>query len=180
MRLGGPSRGSRTVLEISPALVRNRRAGRKSMCGVARLIDGHELRSMARIGFLLVLLPMVLGGCTGTTSLPFARADESASDRFPADYKAETLAFLRTYLNEPTKIRDAYISEPALKEISGQTRYVSCLRYNARRNASEYAGSKDRLAVFRAGRFDRFNENGKEVCADAAYARFPELEQLTR
>jgi len=136
---------------------------------------------MTRIFSLLVLLPIVLGGCGGMTSLPFAGADESAgSHGFPTDYKTEILAFLRTYLNEPSKIRDAYISEPTLKEISGQKRYVSCLRYNAKRTSSEYGGSKDRVAIFRAGRFDRFNENGKEACTDAAYVPFPELEQLTR
>jgi hypothetical protein len=135
---------------------------------------------MTRTRFLLVLLPTLLGGCGGSMSLPFANANEPASNLFPSGYKAEILAFLRTYLNEPTNIRDAFISEPALKEIAGNTRYVACLRYNARRNASEYAGSKDRVAVFRAGRFDRFSENGREVCADAAYAPFPELEHLIR
>lgn len=135
---------------------------------------------MTRIPFLVVLMPILLGGCNGMASLPFAHANEPASNVFPADYKAETLAFLRTYLNEPSKIRDAFISEPALKEVSGHTRYVACLRYNARRNASEYGGSKDHAAIFRAGRFDQFSENARELCTDAAYAPFPELEHLTR
>jgi hypothetical protein len=135
---------------------------------------------MTRMRFLLILLPILLGGCGGSTSLPFAHANEPANNLFPSGYKVEILAFLRTYLNEPTGVRDAFISEPAVKEIAGHTRYVACLRYNTRRNASEYGGSKDRVAVFRAGRFDQFSENGREVCADAAYAPFPELEHLTR
>jgi hypothetical protein len=136
---------------------------------------------MTRTLFLLVLLlPILLCGCGGSTSLPFAQANEPESNLGPAAYKAEILAFLRTYLNEPANVRDAFISAPALKEVSGHTRYIACLRYNARRTASEYGGSKDRVAVFRAGRFDQFSENGRELCADAAYAPFPELEHLIR
>ncbi|MGP0094669.1 MAG: hypothetical protein ACLPKB_32670 [Xanthobacteraceae bacterium] len=135
---------------------------------------------MIRIRLLLVLLPIFLGGCSGATSLPFMGGDESSSNMFPADYKREILAYLRTYLNEPTNVRDALISAPMLKEVSGHTRYVACLRYSTRRNANEYSGGKDRVAIFRAGRFDQFSENGRELCAEVAYAPFPELEHLTR
>jgi len=133
---------------------------------------------MAGLRFLWILLPVLLGGCGGA-SLPFASANESPNT-CPTDYRAETLAFLRTYLNEPTKVRDAFISEPALKAVGGHQRYIACLRYNAKKSGGEYSGTKDRVAVFRGGRFDQLSENGRELCADVAYVPFPELEHLTR
>jgi len=82
---------------------------------------------------------------------------------------------------------DAGIAEPALKTVSGNLRYVVCLRFNAKKRGTEYAGTKELSAVFVAGRFDRFAEIPKGEhddergrCAGAAYAAFPELEKLTR
>jgi len=43
---------------------------------------------------------------------PVVRGDANV---YPDNYKADILAFLRTYLNDPAQIRSAAISEPALK-----------------------------------------------------------------
>jgi hypothetical protein len=106
-------------------------------------------------------------------------ADKSTNIE-PANYKEETLAFLRTYLNDPTGVRDAAISQPVLKAVSGQTRYAACVRYNAKKSNGEYAGSKDRIAVFVSGRFDTLIETVRDQCKDANYEPFPELERLSR
>jgi hypothetical protein len=98
----------------------------------------------------------------------------------PISYRSDITAFMHTYLNDPARIRDAAVSEPALKDFENASRYVVCVRYNARKNNGQYAGAKDSLVLFRNGRLDRMVDNGREACKDAAYQPFPELEQLTR
>jgi len=96
-------------------------------------------------------------------------------------YKAEVVAFMRTYLNDPTGVKDAFISEPALRSLESVDRYSLCLRYTARKGPGQpYAASKDSLVLFREGRLDRIIDAAKEACKDAAYQPFRELEQLKR
>jgi hypothetical protein len=96
-------------------------------------------------------------------------------------YKAEVVAFMRTYLNDPTGVKDAFISEPALRSLESVDRYSLCLRYTARKGPGQpYAASKDSLVLFREGRLDRIVDAAKEACKDAAYQPFHELEQLKR
>ena len=71
------------------------------------------------------------------------------------NYKADVVAFMRTYLNNPTGVRDAFVTEPALRALENADRYTSCLRYTARNTNGEYAASKDSLVLFRDGRLDR-------------------------
>ncbi len=74
----------------------------------------------------------------------------------PANYRSELLAYLRTYLNDPTGVRDAYITEPMLRPVpgAGTQRYAVCVRYNAKNSVGKYEGSKDRYVAFLAGRLD--------------------------
>jgi hypothetical protein len=107
--------------------------------------------------------------------------DRGVADQpFPTDYRAQILAFLRTYLNNPAGIRDATMAEPAQRTVGGRRRYVSCLRYNAREIDGSYRGVVQRAVVYVDARLDRMIENADEVCAGAVYAPFPELEKLTR
>jgi hypothetical protein len=101
----------------------------------------------------------------------------------PTSYRSDIVAFMRTYLNDPTGVRDAMISEPAMRSIGGPDRYSVCLRYNARKSNGQYAGSKDSLVLFIDGRLDRVIDNPRELrdtCKDAAYQPFPELQRLQR
>lgn len=45
------------------------------------------------------------------------RHREERPQKYPENYKAELVEFLQTYLNDPTKIRDAAITDPMLKSI---------------------------------------------------------------
>jgi hypothetical protein len=103
-----------------------------------------------------------------------------ANQPFPADYRAQLLAFLKTYLNNPTGIRDAAMAEPAQRTVGGRLRYVSCLRYNAREIDGSYRGVVQRAVVYVDARLDRMIEKVDDICAGAVYAPFPELEKLTR
>jgi hypothetical protein len=130
---------------------------------------------------LAAVAAAALSGC-GTDHARELREERAAV--FPANYRAELIAFLRTYLNDPTRVRDAYIAEPAMKTLGSRNQYVVCVRYNARNADGRYMGSKDGMALFDDGRFDRmidqFNARVINQCADADYKPFPELEALKR
>jgi hypothetical protein len=134
-----------------------------------------------RVGRLLGLCAAAaLAGCLTD------QAHEGGEGRavLPESYKAEIIAFMRTYLNDPANVRDAFITEPVMKPVGGRNQYAVCLRYNAKNTDGKYMGSKDTLAVFDRGRFDRmidqFPKDTPHPCADADYKHFPELEALKR
>ncbi len=109
--------------------------------------------------------------------------DDGGIHAFPDNYKADILAAMHAYLNDPSGIRDAAIAPPVLKDVSGEgSRYIVCLRFNGKRDSGAYAGEQQIAAVFLAGRFDDFTDTktAREPCAGAAYVPFPELEQLKR
>ena len=77
------------------------------------------------------------------------------------------------------------VSPPVLKQAGGDARYVACVRFNPKKNSTDYAGTRELAAEFLVGRFDHFVEIPKDLtdtsknpCAGAAYAPFPELQTL--
>ncbi len=144
------------------------------------MTPGSALSVVLRI-LLPALVPMLVG-CTAYQKdlLDTHARNEAANKTIPADYRGDIISFMRTYLNDPTQVRGAFVSEPALRTMNHSDRYTVCLRYNARKSDRQYAGSKDSLVVFREGRLDRVVDNAREQCKDAAYQPFPELERMTR
>jgi len=128
---------------------------------------------------LLLGVTLLLGACTGNNN-PFATGNGSEAElnANPVNYKSDILAAMHSYLNDPTGIRDAAVSPPVIKQVGNETRYVACLQFNAKKNASEYAGAKTVAAVFMLGRFDRFIDTPKDLCNGVAYTPFPELQKL--
>ena len=140
-----------------------------------------------RLVGLVLGVGLLLGACThGHHSSYAAVGDDEEINVYPTNYKADILAAMHVYLNDPTGIRDAGIAEPTLKSVGNAKRYVVCLRFNAKtrfdakKGSADYAGVKETAAIFVAGRFDRFAETAHEACAGATYAPFPELERLSR
>ncbi len=124
---------------------------------------------------------LLLGACAGH-QFGFGRhdGDDGEINTYPDNYKSDILAAMHAYLNDPTGIRDAAISQPMLKSVARGTRYVACLRFNGKQDNGMYAGDTQIAAEFLAGRFDDFLDvaASREPYAGAAYAPFPELEQL--
>jgi hypothetical protein len=131
-------------------------------------------------------LVLALGGCASDDVGPSKaelKARWDGENIYPQAYKRDLLAFLRTYLNEPSGVRGASVSAPVLKDVGPGERYYTCVRYNERKSTGGYAGPKDGVAVYVSGKLDRFFDEKREVmpfCKDAAFAPFPELEALTR
>src|SRR5262245_4507407 len=96
--------------------------------------------------WLPVVLAIGLGGCNSQWNYERERA-ERANTTFPPNYRAEILSYMRTYLNDPSGVRDAFVSEPALRFVDGANRYSVCLRYNPKRTDGRYGGSRDNLVL---------------------------------
>ena len=141
---------------------------------------------MRRLALLAAAVTTVALGSCATEVGPSSselKARWDAENVYPQGYRQDLLAFLRTYLNDPSHIRGAAISQPQLKFVGPGDRYVACIRYNARNSDGKYLGSKDGAAVYVAGKLDRFFDTPKDVrelCKEVTFAPFPELEKLTR
>ena len=142
-----------------------------------------RIRWLARLATAVTVV--ALGGCATEVgpSASELKARWDAENVYPQGYRQDLLIFLRTYLNDPSHIRGAAVSQPQLKFIGSGDRYVACVRYNARNSDGKYLGSKDGAAVYVAGKLDRFFDMPKDVrelCKEMSFVPFPELEKLTR
>jgi hypothetical protein len=131
----------------------------------------------------ILLLPIALAACAGGDEgreAAFNIDTGTANQPFPENYRAELLAFMRTYLNNPVDVHDAAMAEPVQRTVGGRLRYVSCLRFTPRESDGSYREVRERAILYVDGRLDRVAENATEACAGAVYTAFPELEKLTR
>src|SRR5262245_15662983 len=108
--------------------------------------------------WLKLLIPLVLTACNSDW-MRARELSEQAHSVYPQNYRSEIMALMRSYLNDPTGVRDAFVSEPTQRTIDGVNRYASCVRYNAKKSGGQYAGSKDSMVLFRGGRLDRIVDN---------------------
>ena len=131
----------------------------------------------------ILLLPVVLAACAGSDdgrSITFTDDRGVAEQPYPNNYRAELLAFMRTYLNNPVDVHDAAMAEPVQRTVGGRLRYVSCLRFTPRESDGSYHNLRERAVVYVDGRLDHVVEKAGETCAGAVYAAFPDLEKMTR
>ena len=136
---------------------------------------------MKRRGIAAILMGVALAACSSVEkdySGPETQGGASVNI-FPEKYRAEILAYQRSYLNDPTGVRSAAISQPAVRKVGSVERYVVCVRFNAKQPSGGYAGVREHMAIFLAGKLDQMGVT-RELCKDAAYEPFPELERLTR
>ena len=82
--------------------------------------------------------PLLLAGCNSEWLNARDRAVQANTTPPGPSYKADIVAFMRTYLNDPTGVRDAFVSEPALRTLENVERYTVCLRYTARKGAGSH------------------------------------------
>src|SRR3954469_3623279 len=122
------------------------------------------------------MLPIALTACAGSND---GRAITYTDDRgvadqpYPDNYRAEILAFMRTYLNDPRGLRDAAMAEPVQRTVGGRLRYVSCLRFTPRESDGSYRELRERAVLFVDRRLDRLVEDGSGICACAFFRPFP-------
>jgi len=132
------------------------------------------MMKIAASACLLSVLAVGLTGCSGSGS----KQPEENPNVFPADYKNEILLTMTSTLDDPTNVRGAFISEPALRQAGKEERYVVCVRSDSRNANKQYTGSMDRIGYFYAGHLNQLIDATKEQCGNAAYKPFTELEKL--
>ena len=131
------------------------------------------IRSMGKL-FLTSAFAMSLLACSSGSK----KEPEENPNIFPSDYKNEILNTMTNSLDDPTNVRSAYISEPALRPAGREQRYVVCVRSDSRDTSKRYTGAQDRLAIFYGGHLTQLIDATREQCGNAAYRPFPELENL--
>jgi len=131
---------------------------------------------------VILLLPLAVAACAGggddSREVPIDTG--TAEQAYPGNYRAELLAFMRTYLNNPVGVHEASVAEPVRRTVGGRLRFVSCIRFSPRESDGSYRAPRERAVLFVNGRLDRVVENAADICAGAVYAPFPDLEKLTR
>jgi hypothetical protein len=138
----------------------------------------REIAAMTR--WMALLTAVALCGCGGFGFNKPANDPTAEPNIFPANYKTDMLSFLQTYLIDPTGIRDAALAPPVLKPFGTQSRYVVCVRYNARDGDKKYLGGTEKVAIYFGGKFNQFVDATPELCGGAPYQAFPELLALKR
>jgi hypothetical protein len=131
----------------------------------------------------MLLLPIALAACARSDDgriVTYADDRGVANQPYPNNYRAELLAFMKTYLNDPVAVRGAAMAEPIQRTVGQRLRYVSCLHFVPRESDGSYRDVRERAVLYVNGRLDRLIENASEICAGAVYAPFPEMEKLTR
>ena len=117
---------------------------------------------------------MALAACSSDS-----KKDEADPNIVPTNYKQEIIdTMIKSIFEDPTNVRDAYISDPVLRAAGRDMRYTVCVRSNSRNVSRQYTGIKDHIAYFYGGRLNQLIDADKGQCAKAAYKPFPELEKL--
>lgn len=132
---------------------------------------------------LFICIVPALAACAGGGEERYfsaSRLGPGVAQPFPANHRADLVAFFRTYINDPSGVRDAAITEPFQKDVSGLRRYLVCVRYSARDFNGRQTPVTDRAALFLDGRFDQLLDRPGDTCGGQAFAPFPELERLAR
>ena len=130
-------------------------------------------RNAMRACLLSGLTALALAACSSDS-----KKAEPDPNTLPIDYKREIIDTLTRELDDPTNVRDAFISEPVLRPAGKEQRYTVCVRANSRNLSRHYTGAKDRIGYFYGGHLNQLIEATKEQCGNAAYKPFPELEKL--
>ena len=140
--------------------------------GVYGTKTGGRARVLAKGGGPVALLAITLCACS---SLGEKKVEENV---YPGDYKAKIKDWLRLQVADPKSIRDAYIAEPALKARGAVTRYIVCLKYDAKDESGQYQGNKEFAAFYYAGEITQIAEATREMCENALYRPYPEIEKM--
>ena len=131
----------------------------------------------------VLVLPLALAACFGSDSdrPSFMGGPQAGGPQpFPDNFRSDTLALMRSYLNNPVGVREASMTEPVQREVGGRQFYVSCLHFTPRETDGSYKAMRERAVIFVNGRADRVVDRTSELCAGAVYVPFPELEKMTR
>ena len=124
--------------------------------------------------FLVAFLCMsTLSACV---SEPTAQQVAQFPQQVPADYRAQVVAVMKSYLVDPYSVRDAEITGPMAVAGSPPTPGV-CARFNPKNNYGAYAGLKTFVISFKNGKALQPSEAVVTKCDTGGWRPFPEMMQ---
>jgi hypothetical protein len=145
-------------------------------CGGLSLLDLVQRRHAAAF----VVMAFALAACAAPEE---KKIEENL---YPQTYRAEIIEYLHKELPDPSGIRDAFVSEPAIVNVGASQRYVVCLRFDPKEAPSKkgelakYAGLREMAVYYYAGRMTQMVKATPALCSKAAYQPFVELTKLCR
>jgi hypothetical protein len=144
---------------------------------------GFKRRQSRRLaGPLIALLAVALASCTARTlsDLVIGKQVEPPLNptEFPTKYRSDIAEFMRTWLTNPTKVKDAFIGEPVIRPVAGLQHYITCVRYNPRDSKDRYEGNQSNFVVFLGGKLNQFLPGDPAMCSGLNYQRYPEIESM--
>jgi hypothetical protein len=141
--------------------------------GVHGIMTGGPARVLTNGGWPVALLAITLCACSS-----FGEKKNVDENVYPADYKVKIREWLALQLDDPKSIRDAYIAEPALKARGAVTRYIVCIKFDSKDARGQYQGNKEFAAFYYSGQITQIAEATRELCENALYRPYPELEKF--
>lgn len=151
---------------------------RRPQCLCSDMIRSGLFVSRWRRALLATAFPFCMVACSSFG--PYGSTEGPEANVYPDNYRAELLAFLHTYLNDPTNVREAQIAAPMLRQVNSTDRYVVCVKYNAKNNDGRYMGVRETVAIYVRARFNQLVDATGDICKGATYQAFPELAALKR
>jgi hypothetical protein len=150
-------------------------------------VFGRRINRLQSVVAAFLAVSTTLAGCSGYKSdnmLDYITPGKVpapapiVADRYPDGYRTAVVNVMRTYLENPGKVKDASIGQPVLKPMSGTPLYVTCVRYNSRSNGNTYLGDRTTMIIFLDGKVGQVVEPDPQICGSLSYQRYPELEQM--
>ncbi|HUC48842.1 MAG TPA: hypothetical protein VMA30_05600 [Xanthobacteraceae bacterium] len=134
-------------------------------------LGGRRLCRAFRPFILTALLAACLAGCSFNVQHPVA--PQVDPNLYPQNYRKQVAVYLSQELSDRSDFRGARISSPVLKPVGGDApHYVVCLQFNGRSQI------KNKVVIYLAGDITQFIDSTPELCSDAVYTPFTELEQV--
>jgi hypothetical protein len=124
---------------------------------------------VARLRAVVLLAVLGLAGCTGADK-PAANAELVPP---PTNYKRQIAVFLREHLTDRADFHGAQVAPPALKQVGPSQHYVVCMRFNG------HGERKDKVAIYLGSSVAQFIDAKPELCGDAVFQPFQDLEDIT-
>jgi hypothetical protein len=121
-------------------------------------------------GVAAALLAATVAGCSGFGGPKKQDAALADPNSYPANYRSQITEFLLQSLTARADYRGALISQPVLKTVGDNQRYIVCLQFNGNSQL------KNKVAIYYGGMISQFIDATPEQCSDAAYQPFKELE----
>jgi hypothetical protein len=131
-----------------------------------RLRHFRDLKGLLSIA----LLAASVAGCSFNTQHPVTpKVDPNL---YPQNYRKQIAVYLSQQLMDRADFRGARISQLLQKQMGDSQHYVVCLQFNG------HSEIKNKAAIYLAGDITQFIDSTPELCGDAAYTPFTELEQV--